>query len=70
MIILEIFQYAKCDLKCIPKVTDWNLTTKKAEKKERDQKREEDRKEERRRQKRREEKEVFDRVEEERKRKN
>ena len=34
MIILEIFQYAKCDMKCIPKVTDWNLTTKKAEKKE------------------------------------
>ena len=34
MIILEIFQYVKCDMKCIPKVTDWNLTTKKAEKKE------------------------------------
>ena len=33
-------------MKCISKVTDWNLTTKKAEKKERDQKREEDRKEE------------------------
>ena len=34
MIILEIFQYVKCDMKCIPKVTDWNLTTKKAERKE------------------------------------
>ena len=61
MIILEIFQYAKCDLKCIPKVTDWNLTTKKAEKNEgenRERERVEERVEERRRQKRREGKEL------------
>ena len=33
-IICEILLYVQCDLKIIPKVTDWNLTTMKAEKKE------------------------------------